>query len=619
MKSQIISSVRPMGRGHENKKDKHLRLSKTLFMPLLLMAIAAHSQTGLVTYTEDTATNFMNPERGLYYYTSSGDGATYQLLTDAEIDDAIINRQTTLIWRQFKLHNLVNVSNPTSDANFIAFRANMNADFVKMRNKGVKCIVRFSYTDNETTPVEPTKANMLAHIAALGITTRANEDVISSVEAGFIGTYGEWHYSNVFGSGSKSHLENPTYINQKNDRIEVGNAIMGVPNPGIADNRMVAFRTPYFQQIMIASVPPCTSCLRPSPYDGSIKFRAAAHNDCYLADVDDMGTYESSPVTIDHDYLEIQSRFTFDGGETCRNATIPYDTYYNSTNTLNSMSKFHFNYLNGSPYVAPGGISPNAYWATANGGNIYEQIKRRLGYRFTLVSSNVTSNTLSVTVKNVGWANLFNQRNVFLVLEDTGNGNVYQVQLAGVNTDPRRWDAGAGNITFTQNLVGMTSTTGAIPTNRTYRLYLNLPDSNAALAALTTIDRRYSIHLANSNSGANVFWNGNGKGWNNLFRTTYITNSTASRLMQEDENYVAFDARTYPNPFNNSFKFGISTSGDENISIQVFDMIGRLIDSRQINVTEAENAAFGTNYPAGVYNVLVSQGENVKTLRVVKQ
>lgn len=287
------------------------------------------------------------------------------------------------------------------------------------------------------------------------------------------------------------------------------------------------------------------------------------------------------------------------------------------------MSKFHFSYLNGSPNIDPvSGISPNNYWATANGGNIYDQIRRRLGYRFVLISSNVNNNTLTVNLRNDGFGNLFNPRKAYLVLEETGVGTpnpapVYQVELNGGYNDPRRWDAGV-TIAITQNLVNMTSTTGPIPKNKTYKLYLNLPDSSASLAS----DKRYSVRFANNNSGVNVFWDEttNGKGWNNLFRSTFLsTGNTASRMSQDGQGDIAFDARTYPNPFNNSFKLGINTSDEEAISVQVYDMIGRLIDLKQISVTDIENTELGSNYPAGVYNVVLMQGENIKKLRIIKQ
>ena len=583
---------------------------------MLLFTIAMHSQTGLVTYAEDTSTNFINPERGLYYYTSSKNGMSniYYFLTMGEINDAL-NQNISLIWRQFRLDAFVNESNPNSSSDFTTLKNNMATDFALMRSKGVKCIVRFSYTDQIPNSPDATKAVILAQIDALKTVIQANEDVISSVEAGFIGGYGEWAYSAHFGDGTRANLELPANSQLKQDRVDIGQKLIGfsATNTGLTLNRMVAFRTPYFQQIVTYQ-----TRTTGNPYDGQIHARTAAHNDCFLADATDMGTFESSPLSLDQDYLESQSKYTFTGGETCRNAHPPLDSFYNATNTLAKMVKYHFAYLNGSPDInppPPSGISPNQYWNTANGGNIYGQIQRRLGYRFVLLNSNVTSNTLTINLKNVGFANMFNERKVYLILEDTSNpSNVYQVLLSD---DPRRWDAGQSAV-ITKNLVGMTSTTGAIPTNKTYKLYLSLPDLNATLAASTTTNRQYYVRFGNNNSGSNVFWNANGKGWNNLFRSTFLSNTgTASRRMEDDQ--TIFDVTTYPNPFNNAFKFSISSSNDDVVTAKVFDMTGRLIDSKLFSITDAETIEIGTAYSAGIYNVVISQGENTKTLRIIKK
>ena len=45
-------------------------------------------------------------------------------------------------------------------------------------------------------------------------------------------------------------------------------------------------------------------------------------------------------------------------------------------------------------------------------------------------------------------------------------------------------------------------------------------------------------------------------------------------------------------------------------------MAGRLIENRQVN---SDSVEVGRNYASGVYNVIVNQGANVKTLRVIKR
>jgi hypothetical protein len=48
-------------------------------------------------------------------------------------------------------------------------------------------------------------------------------------------------------------------------------------------------------------------------------------------------------------------------------------------------------------------------------------------------------------------------------------------------------------------------------------------------------------------------------------------------------------------------------------------MVGRLIEQHTAQVNELETMTIGDRYPSGVYNVTVTQGEEVRTLRVVKR
>jgi hypothetical protein len=78
-------------------------------------------------------------------------------------------------------------------------------------------------------------------------------------------------------------------------------------------------------------------------------------------------------------------------------------------------------------------------------------------------------------------------------------------------------------------------------------------------------------------------------------------------------------ATAYPNPFANNFMIDVTTSTKEAINIKVYDMVGRLIEQRDTTANDIENLAIGDRYPSGVYNVIVTQGTEMKTLRVVKR
>jgi hypothetical protein len=78
----------------------------------------------------------------------------------------------------------------------------------------------------------------------------------------------------------------------------------------------------------------------------------------------------------------------------------------------------------------------------------------------------------------------------------------------------------------------------------------------------------------------------------------------------------AFDAVAYPNPFDNAFEVKVTSPSEKTVEVKVYDMTGRLIEARQ---GKEGDISLGENYPSGVYNVVVSQDGQVKTLRVIKR
>jgi hypothetical protein len=74
----------------------------------------------------------------------------------------------------------------------------------------------------------------------------------------------------------------------------------------------------------------------------------------------------------------------------------------------------------------------------------------------------------------------------------------------------------------------------------------------------------------------------------------------------------------YPNPSSSVFnlEFSSSVSGKSN-RIQVYYMSGQLIEQRQVQ--QSENVELGSEYASGIYNVIVTQGAQVKALRLIKK
>lgn len=79
-----------------------------------------------------------------------------------------------------------------------------------------------------------------------------------------------------------------------------------------------------------------------------------------------------------------------------------------------------------------------------------------------------------------------------------------------------------------------------------------------------------------------------------------------------------FNVIAFANPFSYTFKLGVTTTSAERVKVSVYDAAGRLIEQLQANLSEIENQEIGNDYPSGVYNVIVNQGADSKTVRVIK-
>jgi DUF971 family protein len=75
----------------------------------------------------------------------------------------------------------------------------------------------------------------------------------------------------------------------------------------------------------------------------------------------------------------------------------------------------------------------------------------------------------------------------------------------------------------------------------------------------------------------------------------------------------------YPSPFSTNFKLNFISPSDANIEVSVYDMVGRHIESRQVSSNEINHLELGNNYASGVYNLILKQAEEVKTVRVIKK
>ena len=78
-----------------------------------------------------------------------------------------------------------------------------------------------------------------------------------------------------------------------------------------------------------------------------------------------------------------------------------------------------------------------------------------------------------------------------------------------------------------------------------------------------------------------------------------------------------FDVVAYPNPSKHNFTIEIMGDYTEKIEVEVYDMLSRLV--RHIESNDNQPISFGDNLPSGTYITRVTQGNNQKIIKVIKE
>lgn len=436
---------------------------------LFLLSQMAISQKA-VTFQGSTE-NFPNPERGFYHHTETN-YSNYGLLEESSLS-AYKNEGISIILRILYLPNDAPISQPTLE--------NIQRDFTTMRKAGVKALIRFAYTKKSSAPYgDATPEQVLLHIAQLKPILQANEDVILVLQAGFIGAWGEWYYTDHF-------AVSPGNLNEQNwvDRKAVVDALLDA----LPKSRMVQLRTPNFKRTLFERTTPLSET---EAFSGSDISRVGHHNDCFAASSTDLGTYTGN-MAEEKTYLEQETTYLAMGGETC-GVSPPYSDCGPSSGEL---ERFHWSYLN-IDYHA-GVLSE---WGEQG---CYDEIEQRLGYRYRLISGEFTGEskpggdyTIQLKLLNDGYANPYNPREVRFLLKNESHEYLLKTQL-----EPRNWSIGD------TIHISLTSGISSDVEEGEYSLYLHLADPMATL----THRPEYAIRLANENvwdaaSGYNLLTEG---------------------------------------------------------------------------------------------------------------
>lgn len=404
---------------------------------------------------EETSKIFPNPERG--FYTARDFRSAASKLSQVEIQ-ASRHQNKTLFYTGYYLTEFMDSDISESYLDM------MRSNFQILRDGGAKCILRFAYKSSESDkPWDAEPAIVKRHIEQIKPLLQEYGDVILCLQAGFVGVWGEWYYTDNFYFA-------PSNPEQHKLRKDVVDALLDA----MPADRQVALRTPMFKRMMYAESYSDTLTLE-TAFDGSDRARLCGHNDCFGADGSDMGTFEDSDT---REFWKKETKYVMMGGETCQ-----LSAYSTCKQSLQDMQDYHWTYLNSgyNTKVLNG-------WKT---GGCMEEVERRLGYRLSLSEVYQTpvpepgkNFRIVLKIRNSGFAAPVNPRAVELVFID-GNGKKTIFEQNDI--DPRYWFA--GETATIDRIIKIPADASGECT-----LYLNLPDPKETLHD----NPNFSIRLANA-------------------------------------------------------------------------------------------------------------------------
>lgn len=451
---------------------------------VLANAVSSLDELETLNYTEDK-TVFPNPERGYYQPFHS------ENITNGDIS-GLRSQNVSLILVETNLaaaaHGDYRVTNDAiKNAPLSSEKLKEISDmFALARNNGLKVIFRAAYTLRAVYGAEPpVESVMLGHIAQIGSVLKTNEDVLYSVQAGFLGAWGEWHstvYGDVNTGNGVPYKYNDIPLNIQKD---VTSALLAA----VPKSRMIQIREPRYIRAVNGGV----TINDATAFNGSDVSRIGFHNDGMFYDQTDDGTYgldevNGAPTKSRADelaWMNTQTKYMPYGGETNGSP----NSFSTGENTVSELTKLHAQYLN-TVFSEPV-ISNWQATTLANGENAYSYIGRSLGYKYLLTDAQISSKVysggalhLKLDIRNDGFGNLINERNCEIILSNSTA--TYKVKI---NEDIRKWYRENG--LMTKDLFISLPSSIALGS---YNVYVNFPDKSDSLSG----NPMYSIRLANN-------------------------------------------------------------------------------------------------------------------------
>lgn len=141
----------------------------------------------------------------------------------------------------------------------------------------------------------------------------------------------------------------------------------------------------------------------------------------------------------------------------------------------------------------------------------------------------------------------------------------------------------------------------------------NVPNFTANMITGYSLANQYTVSVSVRTLGINSEFSSYGPAC--IINPT--TQARSSKGLQATN--PSFAVSVYPNPSENNFRINLSTTSDELVYIKFYSVDGKLIEDKVLNTVDIDALEIGQNYASGLYNIIVSQGENYKTLHVIKK
>lgn len=454
-----------------------------IIMVLLLIFLIMAPTKSKAILEEESMEVLRNPDRGFYKLVqielnkgkedfNSFKGEIKNIAKE-DTDVSLISFQLNL--KQYVASNLDLTDNKIEE---------INQYFSIMRENGYQVIFRVVYDSKGDKNPEPDFQTILRHIEQLKSVYEKNEDIIFVVEAGYLGSYGEWH--------------DGKYDKDKEKRNQVVNKLLKC----IPESIQISLRKPSYIEDYIGNN---QTVKKINAFSNDEIARLGLHNDGYLASETDLGTYNKSEREESLLWQGKQTLYTLFGGE-CQNKD---SIYTNLNNAIVDMEKRHCTYMNKTydrevkeKWKKEIYTNKNSVYQGENG---YKYIENHLGYRLVIRDVDMICTkrkiNIGINIENVGFGNIIRKKQLGFFLKNENN----QYYIESDIDIRKQLNEKMYELTIAEEL----------PKNvkiGEYEVYLKIEEPYESLKN----NNYYSIKLANNNV------------WNENLGANYIGNITIS-------------------------------------------------------------------------------------------